>query len=180
VPVSSKSIEEVLEAIKAVADAIAANTAVITGNGSTTTTTREPTLTQARAILDYLVVGELLARLGFKGRVVSALREGNIIHLVGVPSEIDGVPVNPKRAVVTPGVGGTAQTVDLKSDGTNPTARKVTLDRDKIPDAVAIIRIELQDDKGVPVALGPRLGPSFVDDDEGGVDVDLKSARRTS
>jgi hypothetical protein len=163
VTVSAKSLEEVLEAIKNVADAIATNTAVISGsssgNGSgTDPTVRQPTITQSRSVLDYLVVSQLLSRLGFGGRIVQARREsGKLVRLRNVPQVIDGRAVVVKFAQVTPRFG-TAENVELE-DSSDPDPGLKFFRLANIEDNVEIVRIELQDKDGVPVALGPRLGP---------------------
>ena len=177
VSVSAQSIEEVLAAIKDVADAIAANTAVISGTDSGSTTTRVASVDQARAILDYLVVSQLLARTGFDDRVVSAAREGNIIHLTAIPTTIDGVAVQITQALVTaPGAKSDLKPLeDEPANGPFDGGKKVTLDENKIPNDLDVIRIELQDADGVPRALGPRLGP----DDGFIVDLGRRAPRGT-
>jgi hypothetical protein len=163
VTVSAKSLEDVLEALQGVAAAIAANTAAITpngggGDGSTTPPPRKPTVVQARSILDYLVVSQLLSRIGFVGRVVSASRDENFIRLRGVPTEIDGIPVTVTQVRVTPAGGGQSEIAQLDPPGTVPGERTFTLS--VITETQPIVRIELLTDGGVPVALGPRLAAS--------------------
>ena len=163
ITVSAKSLTEVLEAIKNVADAIAANTAVISGSGSdegggSDPTVRKPTITQSRAILDYLVVGQLLSRINFVGRVVRARRDQNVVFLNGVPTEIDGVDVT--HALVTPRAGTAELAILADCSDYEPCSKKFTLT--KIGSEQEIVRIELQTSDGVPVALGPRLAPSLV------------------
>jgi hypothetical protein len=180
VTVSARSLEDVLEAIKNVAEAIAANTAAISasggdggnggggrgsGNGSDPTV-RQPSDTQSRSIVDYLVVSQLMSRLGFEGRVVQARREGGkVVRLRNVPTAIDNNPVFPKKALVTPRAGA-AETTDLQDSSdpespetatTDPSLKFLTLKN--IQDDQEIVRIELQDKDGVPLALGPRLAP---------------------
>jgi hypothetical protein len=180
VTVSAESLEEVLAAIKKVADAIAANTAVITdsasdrggsgrggGGNGTDPTVRQPLDIQSRTIVDYLVVSQLLSRLGFDGRVVQARREGGKkVRLRNVPTAIDNKPVVPKKALVTPRAGA-AETVDLRQDSLDPKGPRTAkpdpslkfFTLQNIQDNQEIVRIELQDESGVPLALGPRLAP---------------------
>lgn len=181
VSVSAKSLEDVLEALQTVAAAIAANTAAGAGgnggSGSTTTTEREPTAVQSRAILDYLAINQLLSRVGIAGRIVSASRDCQVIRLRGIPTVIDGAPVTVTQALVTPGGGGPSQLVPIEDDpeDPDPNVRRVTVDQ--IDVRQSIVRIELQDENGVPLALGPRLAPV---PDPGACDgVDLDAARRS-
>jgi hypothetical protein len=183
VTVSAQSLEEVLAAIKRVADAIATNAAVITGSGGgngdgggrTDPTVRTPTNTQSRSILDYLVVSQLLSRLGFAGRVVQALREANgRVRLRNVPTNIDGIPVLITQVRVTPrfGAGETAQL----QDSSDPDPGLKFFDLQTIEDNVEIVRIELQNSDGVPLALGPRLAP-ILSGFGGGGGVDVRSTK---
>jgi hypothetical protein len=181
VSVSGKSLEDVLAALQDVAAALADNTARLGGSGSTPTPpVREPTVNQSRAILDYLVVSELLAKVGVAGRVVSADRNVNndgktVIRFSGIPTEIDGRPVTITHALVSPGGGGTAERALLVDDdgstdvrarggtrgsGGDDDIKRVTLEQ--IPPGTPIIRIELQTTQGEPLALGPRLPGSSI------------------
>jgi hypothetical protein len=179
-PVSAKSLEEVLEALKDVADALAANTAAIAGSGGgngsgngngSDNGVRQPTVTQARSILDYLVVSQLLSRIGFVGRVVQARREANkLVRLRNVPTEIEGKAVVVKFARVTPRFGA-AETAELQ-DSSDPDPGLKFFRLVNIEDDTEIVRIELQDRDGVPVALGPRLAPLTNSFGGGGADVD--------
>jgi hypothetical protein len=165
VTVSAKSLEEVLEAIKNVADAIAANTAGTSGGngggngGGSGGAVRVPSVVQSRAVLDYFFVNQLLSRRGVVGRVVRARRDQNVVRLNGVPTVIDGVQVNVTQALVTPRAGAAELAVLEDSSDPDPGSKKFTLD--VIPDDQELVRIELQTDDGVPVALGPRLAPSL-------------------
>ena len=186
VAVSAESLEEVLEAIKRVADAIATNTAVITGSGGangdgggrTDPTVRTPTNTQSRSIVDYLIVSQLLSRLGFAGRVVQARREADgLVRLRNVPTDIDGIPVLITQARVTPrfGAGETAQL----QDSSDPDPGLKFFELETIADDVEIVRIELQNNAGVPLALGPRLAP-ILSGIGGGGGVDVRVGSTTS
>jgi hypothetical protein len=186
VAVSAESLEEVLEAIKRVADAIATNTAVITGSGGgngdgggrTDPTVRTPTNTQSRSIVDYLVVSQLLSRIGFAGRVVQARREADgVVRLRNVPTDIDGIPVLITQARVTPrfGAGETAQL----QDSSDPDPGLKFFELETIADDVEIVRIELQNNAGVPLALGPRLAP-ILSGIGGGGGVDVRVGSTTS
>lgn len=183
VTVSAKSLEDVLAALQSVAAAITASTTADnseggSGGGGSTTTERQPTAVQSRAILDYLAVNQLLSRVGIAGRIVSAFRDCQDIRLRGVPTSIDGVPVTVAQARVTPANGASQTAVVQPPDDPNDPdpVRVVTVDQIDIRQP--IVRIELQDPNGVPLALGPRLAPVPESVDCDGVDVDVAPARR--
>jgi hypothetical protein len=183
VTVSAKSLEDVLAALQAIADNIAASTAVGAGSnsdggGSTTPTERVPTVVQSRAILDYLAVNQLLARVGIAGRIVSASRECQVIRLRGIPTAVDGVPVTVTQALVTPGGGGASQLAQIEDDPDDPDDQIRRVVVDQIDVRQPIVRIELQDANGVPVALGPRLAPVADPDDCDDI-VDVNRRRRS-
>ncbi len=133
---------------------------------------------QSRAILDYLAINQLLSRIGIAGRIVSASRDCQVIRLRGIPTAIDGVPVTVTQALVTPSGGGASQLAQLEDDpdDEDPAVRRITVDQIDVRQPV--VRIELQDANGVPLALGPRLAPVPDPDDCDGI-VDVGAARRS-
>jgi hypothetical protein len=192
VTVSTKSLEDVLAALQTIADNIAANTAAGAGTngggsggngggggggGGGSTGQRVPNVVQSRVILDYLALGELLARVGLTGRIVSASRECEVIRLRRLPTTSDGAQVA-THALVTPGGGGDEQLAQLEPDPEIPddpdnpanNVRLVTVNQ--IDLRQPIVRIELQDAAGVPIALGPRLAAVADPDDCDGVSLD--------
>jgi hypothetical protein len=176
VTVSAKSLEDVLAALQSVAAAIAANGTGNNGGGgggpAPAPAPAPPTVVQARAILDYLAINQLLSRPGLAGRIVSASRDCQDIRLRGVPTVIDGRPVTVTKAVVTPAAGPSQTAVVQPPQNPNDPdpVRVVTVDQ--IDVRQPIVRIELHDAGGVPVALGPRLAPVPDPDDCDGVVVD--------
>jgi hypothetical protein len=136
-----------LAALQTIADAIRTGTAVLTND------TAIPTANQARSILDYLVMRQLLGRSDGVNRLVAASREGNKIRFPSVPAEVALVAVHTddgKAPEVRPLDAPFAQ-----SPSSGSTERTVTLNR--ITNRQPLIRIELQRADGLPILLGPRL-----------------------
>jgi hypothetical protein len=143
VVVDPDSVQKIVHAIEGLTDIIA---------GRSGGDLREPTVEQARTILDFELLSQVLGRPGRTVTVVRATRDGSLITFRDpLPDEVTKVAVTPRRGRV----------------------EVVSIDRHKgeatlvaTPDSEPLGRVELQTAAGFPVAFCPRLPASS----SGGID----------
>jgi hypothetical protein len=165
------TLKDYVAALKAVAAAVDRNTKqLVTAqkNGGSLRSSdggsnaRNASLAQARTALDYKAISQLLGRRGFSGFVVSARLErdqsAQILRIFGAPDEATTVAVH-VDGVTEPEVlsfdseGGVGRKAG-RSDSNSDPGLTVTLGTSA---GKNIARLELRDDQGVPLRLGPRL-----------------------
>jgi hypothetical protein len=151
---AAPDLQGVLAALEKVADALATNTAelqTVQHNGSTNTTRddRRASVEQGRTVLNYQVISQMLGRateadLTVLVQRVRAQDGRDTVHIFNTPAEAD------KAAVLAAG-DPRPELLALTGQGGEKT---VILDRTAEKD---IDRLELLDNTGSPIRLGPRL-----------------------
>jgi hypothetical protein len=135
VTIDPAALQKVLDAIKGLTDTIAGRSA--------RRDEREPTADQARVILDYELLSQVLGRPDRTVTFVNATRKQSVITFTDpLPDKVTQVAVTPRR--------GRPETVPIDLSKNVATLRQTPVDQ-------PLIRVELQTAAEVPVAFCPRL-----------------------